>query len=337
MPEFWKSAGGHLLAPNKDGWLEISPDYLRAYYTRPEIHPVDESCENEHALFEALMEKPFKQVTAAEIDAIADEDARDNYRLVLGFRDLLLDRGTLEAAYLHLMKQAKINIPPVFIDQMVHLIMHNLLRDAEDPLRLRAAELFFRDQNVNTGDGMLMLADEEIVGMYAETGGMGGLGQLLVETNTPVKSVELDVLDDDNKQIYWERSDRFDTVIDLRFAQPGLDALSRVIESWIQHFLRVEVRVQPMQNIRDESWSWHIGLDRESTRILNALYEGEDVALAEMERFVALFRLEFREPGDAIPSMQHKPVYLGLAMDEANVVKMKPQNLLINLPLNREI
>jgi hypothetical protein len=28
-----------------------------------------------------------------------------------------------------------------------------------------------------------------------------------------------------------------------------------------------------------------------------------------------------------------RPVYLALGMDEANVVRMKPQNLLVNLPL----
>ena len=31
--------------------------------------------------------------------------------------------------------------------------------------------------------------------------------------------------------------------------------------------------------------------------------------------------------------MAGKPVYLGLAMDEAGSVRMKPQNLLANLPL----
>jgi hypothetical protein len=31
--------------------------------------------------------------------------------------------------------------------------------------------------------------------------------------------------------------------------------------------------------------------------------------------------------------MQGKPVYMGLAMDEAGVLRFKPQNLLMNLPL----
>ncbi len=336
MPEFWKSAGGHLLATTDDGWLKVTPDYLRAYFTRPEIHPVEESCEAEHALFEALMADPFHQVDPGRVAKIIDQDARENYQVVLGFRDLLIAHGTLEAAYLSMMKRSDIPVPPVFIDQMVHVIMHNILRNVQDPLRARAGELFFRDQNVNTGDGQLMLADEEIVSMHAKTGGLGGLGQLLAETNTPVASVELDVLDDDNKYQYWERSDRFDTVLDLRFTQPGLDALARVIEAWVSHFLRVETRVQPMQSITDERWSWHVGLDVEATRILNALYEGRDLRIEDMTRIIALFKLDFRNPADAAPSKQHKPVYLGLAMGRNNRVKMKPQNLLINLPLAKE-
>jgi len=331
--DFWKSAGMHLVARDKDGWLTVTPDYLRAYLTRPEIHPVAESCAAEHALFEALMADPFRAVDDAEITAIADRDTAHNYKIVLRFRDMLAAGRTIEAAYLDMMRGGDVRVPPVFVDQMVHLVLHNILKDCTDPLRLRAGEILFRDQNVSVGDGRIMLADDEIVSMHAQTGGLGGLGQLLVESNTPMRSVELDVLDEDNKDIYWPRSDRFDTVIDLRFTQPALDALARVIEAWIAHFLGVETRVQPMQSIKDERWSWHIGLDLESSRILNGLYQGEEMDEPDLARIVALFSLAFRDPDQALPAMRHKPVYLGLAMNENGVVKMKPQNLLINLPL----
>ena len=106
-------------------------------------------------------------------------------------------------------------------------------------MRLRAAELFFREQSASVDDGRLMLADEEIVEMHAPAGTETGLGQLLAETGTPIKSVALDVLDEDNKSIYWARSDRFDTVIDFRFEQPAPDAFARVIESWLEHLLKL--------------------------------------------------------------------------------------------------
>ena len=335
LGQFWKSAGYHLVRPDSAGWLTVTPDYLRAYLTRPEIHPVEESGANEIALFEVLMADPFLAVADETVDAIEDEDARDNYRILLRFRDHLAKAGTLEGAYLAIVSSGRVDVPPVFLDQMVHVILRHILRDCRDPIRLRAAELFFREQDVSTTDGRIMLADEEIVDMYARTGGMGGLGQLLVEAATPMREVSLDVIDEDTKQSYWDRSDRFDMVVDFRFTEPGLDAFARVLESWILHFLGIATRIQPMQSIKDERWRWHIGLDAEANGLLNALYEGQEVSLDDLARIVALFRLEFRDDTAVSREMRGRPVYLGLAMDGAGKLRMKPQNVLLNLPLRR--
>ncbi|MGI9385288.1 MAG: DUF6352 family protein [Methyloligellaceae bacterium] len=333
MGEFWKSAGMHLVEVNADGWLNVTADLLRAYYTRPEIHPVDSSCGEEIRLFEDLMADPLLQVSEDRLGRLADSDAADNYAVVLAYRDLLAEAETVEGAYLRMMRSGRADVPPVFIDQMVHLMVRNILKACHDPIRLRAGEIFFREQNVSTDDDRLMLADEEIVDMYAQTGGAGGLGQLLVESDTPVKRVELDVLDEDNKSIYWDRSDRFDTVVDFRFTQPALDAYARVIEAWIAHFLGIEARVQPRQSIEDEQWGWHIGLDKEATRILNALYKGEVVPADDAQQLIALFRMDIEDQSSLIPSMRGKPIYLALAMTKSKRVKMKPQNLLMNMPL----
>ncbi len=331
--DFWRSSGFHLLDRDARGWLVPTPDFLRAYLARPEVRPVEESCQAEIALFDALIEDPVRAVAEAELAAIADEDARENYRVVLRFRDLLLANRTLEAAYLDIVTSGRSDVPPLFVDQLAHAILRNILADCTDPIRLRAAELFFRAQKVSNDEGRIMLADEEVVEMYAETGGMGGLGQLVVESMTPMRRIELDVLDEDNKHIYWERTDRFDTVVDFRFTQPAVDALARAMEAWIRHFLGLIARIQPMQAIHDERWRWHIGLDPESTRILNALYEGRDTAPGDTERILALFQLEIRDEKAVTPEMRGRPVYLGLAVTEDRKLRMKPQNLLTNLPL----
>ena len=336
MNDFWKSAGMHLVEVNGEGWLAVTPDFLRAYYTRPEVHPVETSCEEEVKLFEELMADPFMEVSAARLKKLADQDAAYNYEVVLRFRAHLMEAGTIEGAYLKMMRADQADIPPVFIDQMVHLIARNVLKDCDDPIRLRAGEIFFRDQSVSTDDGMIMLADEEIVSMHAASGGLGGLGQLLVESDTPLRRVELDVLDEENKNLYWERSDRFDMVVDFRFTQPALDAFARVIEAWVGHFLSLKVRVEPRQSVQDEQWTWHIGLDREATQILNALYEGRDLAEGDSERIVALFRMWVEDEAAVIDTMRGKPIYLGLAMSADNIVKMKPQNLLTNMPLPQD-
>jgi hypothetical protein len=336
MTDFWKSAGLHLVKRNELGWLTVTPDFLRAYFTRPEIHPMDESCTAEHALFDKLMADPFAAVAPAELEAIEDRDAADNYAVILRFRDHLAEHGTLEAAYAALFSGEPISIPPMFIDQMVHLILRNILANVSDPMQLRTAELFFREQAVTIGDDQLMLADQEIVEMRARDGGLGSLGRLLASSNTPMRDVTLDVLTEDNKADYWTRSDRFDTAIDFRFTQPAPDALGRVIEAWIRHFLHVETRVTAMQSIRDERWSWHIGCDADATRILNALYNGEDVPEEELYQIVALYRMELLNPADAMDIVRGKPVYLGLAMNNDKKLVFKPQNLLTNFPLRRD-
>lgn len=332
--DFWKSAGHHLLKRGENGWLEVTPNFIRAYLTRPEVHPIDTSCKAEHDLHDALMEDPFRAVSEAELKGIQDEDAVANYAVVLAFRQALMDAGTIEGAYLALMRAPAQTTPPVFIDQLVHVILRNALADVTDPIRLRAAEIFFRDQSVSTDDGRLMLADEEIVGMHAKTSSETGIGQLLAETGTAMRSVTLDVLDEDNKDLYWARSDRFDTVIDFRFEQPALDAFARVMETWLRHLLGVDAVIEPRPKLEDTDWRWHIGLDRHATDLLNALYEGGDVSMDQMSSLIGLFRMRLKDEAGVIERVRGKPIYLALAKSPADKTKMKPQNLLTNLPLS---
>ncbi len=337
MPDFWKSAGFHLTHKTPEGWLAVTPELIRAYLARPEIHPVEESCAAEHRLFEALMAEPFRPVEEGELTAFEDGDTADNYRVVLGWRDRLLAAGSLEAAYLALYRDGQpIAVPPVFVDQLVHLMLRGILDGANDPWRARAAELFFREQTVSTGQGQMLLADQEIVEMRSKTGGYAGLGSLLKEAGTPLPEVSLDILNEENKAAYWKRSDRFDMAIDFRFTEAAQDAFARVLEQWLRHLLGLSVRIQPLQSILDERWRWHVGLDAEATKLLNALYEGEAPPPDALRRMLALFRLEFRERSAVSAALRGKPVYLGLAMGPDKVLRMKPQNLLTNLPIAKK-
>jgi hypothetical protein len=78
---------------------------------------------------------------------------------------------------------------------------------------------------------------------------------------------------------------------------------------------------------------WHVGLDAEATEMLNELYNGGEVDEGRMKRVICLFRLEFRDPIVMRPEVAGSPVFLGLAMAPDNTLRMKPQNLLMNLPL----
>lgn len=336
-PVLWKSSGRHLVTRAANGWLEVTPELLRAYYTRPEIHPVEESCASEHRLFEALMDDPLRAVAESELDGIADRDTAENYRVVLRFRDHLASAGTIEQAYLDLFTRAEpLLIPPVFIEQMAHLVLAGMLEGETDAFVARAAELFFRDQKVTTGDGQIMFADAEVIEMRSRNGGFGVLSALLSEAGATVREATLDVLSEDNAAQYRARSDRFDFALDFRFNQRGPGAFGEVVAKWVRHFLGVEVRVEAMQSIHDEQWTWHVGLDAESTKILNALYTGGELPDGGGDRLAALFRMEFDDPNVLVEAIRGKAVYLGLAMNGDNIVRMKPQNLLVNLPLRQD-
>ena len=97
MPDFWASCGFHLLARAEDGRLRVTEEYLRSYFERPEMALVAESCDAERKLHTRLIEAPRADVATEEIDAIADEDARENYRVMLRFREQLLAAESLEA------------------------------------------------------------------------------------------------------------------------------------------------------------------------------------------------------------------------------------------------
>ncbi|MEQ8227313.1 MAG: DUF6352 family protein [Rhodospirillales bacterium] len=335
-PDFWPNSGYHLLARDDAGHLAVTDEFLRAYLQRPEIAPIEESCDAERALHGALMANPREAVGDGRIDAMADEDAQENYRVLLGFRDHLISCGTVEACYLDIFRQGGVNIPPLFVDQMAHVVTRRVIDGTDDPFRARAAELMFREQMVTLKDGAILLGDSDTVEMLAATGGMGSLGKLVVESGSAARQVDMDVLQAESADIYWGRNEKYDTVLDISFARPGLDALCRVLESWIRHFLKAEVSIQPVQEINDDKWVWHLGLDAEASQLLNDLYEGNDVEDARMERLLSLFRLDFKDPNQMAADVRGRPIYLALCMTTENRVRVKPQNLLVNLPLAAE-
>lgn len=334
MHDFWITSGYHLLTRDGDGNLEVGDELLRAYFMRPELEPVEESCEAERALHAALMDDPRMEVDEARLRTLADPDAAGNYRIMLRFRDDLLTAGTIEGCYLAIFERGAVDTPPLFLEQLTHMMLRGILEDTDDPIRVRAAELLFREQRVTIQGGAVMVADAEIVDRHQQPEDEPiSLTRLLSDGAAAMTPVELDVLSPENADSYWERSDHFDTVLDLRFAGAGLDALCRVMEAWVAHMLGLDVAIQPVQQITDERWVWHIGLDTESTAILNELYEGREVGEDRLARLVSLFRLEAKDPSLMRADIARRPIYLGLAMNADGLLRMKPQNLLLNMPL----
>jgi len=162
---------------------------------------------------------------------------------------------------------------------------------------------------------------------------MGQLGRMLAAGGLAAGEQTVDVLHKDNADQYFGRDEAFDFGLEITHGQPGSVALATLIERWVQYLLGAPVRVRTLDRIDDEHWRWHVGLDAAATAIMNDLYQGKTLDADQSRRLLLLARLEFVDMKDQASDVAGKPVYLGLAMDEAGVLRIKPQNLLLNLPL----
>lgn len=330
MKDFWLACGHHLLDRNEAGGLVVTDDFLKAYLARPELAPPPEACAVERTLHAALLAEPRRLVTTDDLAAIADVDARENWAFMIAFRDRLVHHNTLEAAYLDLVRHGAGSTPPLFMNQLVHVILRNALDGCDDPFVLRAAEIFFRPQRLTLHEGSLIAADEETISGVGTT----PASPLVSMLGIPAQA-DIDVLNDENAHLYWEHSDLFHSAIDLTAGRRGLAALSTVIERWIGHVIGVEVAVEPLSQMRDVNLAWYVGLDAEATRIGDALWNGEELSEAAQAQVVGLFRLAFRDPHMVLSKVGSEPVYLILAMSQNKVIRMKPQNLVTGLPLRQ--
>jgi hypothetical protein len=330
MRDFWLSCGHHLTDRGADGGLMLTDEFLKLYLARPELVPPPEACAAERDLHAALLADPRRLVAAAEITAIADADAQENWQLMLAFRDRLLRHDTLDDAYLQLVQRGVGGTPPLFLNQLVHVILRSVLDGCDDPFVLRAGELLFRRQRLAIHNGALIAADEERIA----GAGTAPLSPLVSMLGLP-GGAQIDVLTEENADTYWDRSDQFDLALDLTAGRRGLEALAVVLERWVRHFLAIDARVEPLPEMRDVRLSWYVGLDAEGTRIGDALWKGEAVSESERRRLAGLFRLTFGDADRPAQLADGAAVYLILAMSEDKVLQLKPQNLLTGLPARR--
>jgi len=328
MNDFWISSGHHLLDRNDSGGLVVTDEFLKAYFARPELMPPEDACAVERRLHRELLAEPRRVVEAGEVAEIADADARENWQFVLAFRDLLLRHATLEAAYLALIRSGSVHLPPLFVNQLVHVILRNALDGCEDPFVLRAAELFFRTQRLMLHENAVLLGDAEVIGGVSPTPVLS-LMSMLGATH----DVEVEVLDEDNAEHYWHRSDQFDMGLDLTAGRRGQAALASVITRWLSHLLGIEVSIEPLTELRDAKLTWYVGLDPDATAIGDRLWHGEALDEESNGRVLGLYRLTFADPALVREDVGREPVYLIMAMSSQKLVRLKPQNLLTGLPI----
>ena len=264
--------------------------------------------------------------TRREIAAIADTDARENWQLMIGFRDHLVAHPTLEAAYLALVRPGVGRTPPLFLNQAVHLILRNALDDCEDADALRAAELFFRPQLLTMHEGSLIAADEEtIAGTDASTsrrwshaGPAGGRPRSTCSSRTMRKTISSAA-----------------TVSTWRSISPpagAVGALARRSCAGSAICWRSRSRSSRWPRRSDVSFTWYVGLDAEGTAIGNALWNGEELddATRGARRRPLPAHLPRSGPG---ADGQGRGGLSDPRHDARRALRMKPQNLVVGLPV----
>jgi Family of unknown function (DUF6352) len=329
IKDFWLSCGHHLLDRDRGGGLVVTDDFLKVYLARRELAPPREACVVERTLHAALLADPRRAVDADDIAAIADADARDNWAVMIAWRDLLVAHRTIEGAYLHLVRAGMGKTPPLFANQLVHVILRNLLDRCDDPFTLRAAELLFRPQRLTTHGGSLIAADDELI-----AGASPHSSPLVSMLGLPTNAA-IDVLNDDNAATYWARSDRFDTALDLTVGRRGLAALGDVMVRWLRHLIAIDCRIEPLAAARGVDFNWYVGLDAQATAIGDALWSGETLDPDTQMRLIGLYRLTVGERAFVLDPAGGQPVYLLLAMAPDGLLRMKPQNLITGLPFRQ--
>ena len=350
--DLWPACGYRHLYVGPRGWLEARDDWWRGLLGRPELAPVAESCRAERALHARLLEQPTRPVDDAALARLRDADARENVGHFLAFRDAVVAAGSLEGWLLQLLRGGNIGVPPVFIDLVVQAVVRHLLDGSADALAWRAGELLFRAQRLTRHEGRLLAGDRDTLDLQNETQGLGELGRLLAQAQVPLKRLELQTLGADNAADYFARAAQpggggflldlthqiqrdlgHGVQFTLANARSGLGALAGVLERWVQHLLGVAVHIEPRRRIDDDAWRWHLGLDVEASRLLDDLYHGNEVEASRLERLISLFELRFDDPAEMRADVAGRPVYLGLMATPDWTLRLKPQNLLLNLPL----
>lgn len=329
---FWVASGHELLDRADGGGLVVTDAFLKAYLARPELMPPDEACPVERGLHAQLMAEPRLVVAAEDLALIADADARENFAVFLAFRDHLMGWPTLERAYRELFRKGVSGVPPLFIQQLTHVIARNAFDGCEDALVLRAAECFFRPQRVTVHEGAVLLADREVIELHEHDRHASPLMAML---GGPAVS-DLAVLGPAQGDEYRARSDAHDFVFDLTAAAGGRAALAEAARLWIRHLTGVDLVLEPVDALGAEPVGWFLAFDAEATRIANAVWDGQALDDDAATRVLALYRFILPQSPLILADKRGKAGFAVLASAPDRSVTIKAQNLVVGLPLAPE-
>jgi hypothetical protein len=224
-----------------------------------------------------------------------------------------------------------------FTHQLAQIRLRHLLGPDVMAYEARPGEMLFRAQKISVGDDDEVTAvDELTIDLYAMAGAFGDPGELLAQNRAPLRSVDLDVRDEDNAPTNWAGDERFDIAADRD------ESRSRRAERVVQSTGAVDCpfsRGRPTDHATTRKQTSALGMTHRTRRrgkfAAQRPVQSRRSHLERMERLLCLFELTVADPGAVRAGIAGCPVYLGMARDHEQRLRLKPQNLLLNLPLAR--
>src|SRR5258708_39484436 len=97
--------------------------------------------------------------------------------------------------------------------------------------------------------------------------------------------------------------------LDLSAGRRGLAALGLVVARWVRHLLAIDVKIDPVTELRDVNLTWYVGLDANATRIGDALWNGDELDQTARELVVGLYLLTFANDVEIVEQARGWPTY----------------------------
>lgn len=317
MRSFWRASGLSSLDVDAHGGLVVTDAFLLHWLRRPEFGLAAADDPQARALSDLLSAQPRAPIDDTRLAALPDTSERERWRHFIRFRDRLLAAPNLQSAYARLYADAaaagRIDVPAPYAERLSQIVVQQLLVDCDDGLVLRVAELWFRDQTVRRDGARVLLTDR----LASEARG----------------NVDLEVLDESNAPVYFDRDEAHGFTIDIAPGSGAARVFADLVARWVHRMIGVGVAVQPESAVEAGEWRWHVGLDAQASLLLDRIFRGEALAAGDSARLLLPLRLQFAQAADMLEEIAGTPVWLALAMDEGGGLRMKPQNLLFNLPL----
>lgn len=357
--DFWQHSGYSRLNFPAAGWPQASEALIQAYLARPELRPLPESCPAERALHDRLYRDSRYRPTPLELAELHDPSVRENYELVMRFRDHVFASEDLRVAYLDLVRRGHPPLPLLFRQHLVMLLLRHLLADCTDAWTLRAAEMLFRAQLPwepepepaaeveaeagaveveaeagSRGAPRLLLADHAVLTDVETHGGYGNLGRLVADSGVPLNRRPLWILEEETAQSYWLRDSFHDSLLPFG-PRTGQQALAEVLARWIQAMVGETVTLIPLAGdpvaLWSRPWRQRLPLDEAALELTLPL-----CPLPGMARPVALFRLDWAAGGSRADAPIEESLCVVLAADGEGIIRLEPASLCLSLPRLRD-